>query len=62
MEDLGKNHNNLIQEEYNIQNLHDIKNQKIRDAERYYEQAMLGTMNLTLGIVFIGSLIIKNII
>jgi hypothetical protein len=62
MEDLGKNHNNLIQEEYNIQNLHDIKNQKIKDAERYYEQAMLGTMNITLGIVFIGSLIIKNII
>jgi len=62
MKDLGKSHNDLMQEEYNIQNLHDIKNQSIKDAKKYYEQAMLGTMNLTLGIIFIGSLIIKNIL
>ena len=62
MESLGKNKNELIQEEYVIQNAHDVKMEKIKDAERYYEQAMLGTMNLSLGIILVGSLLIRNLL
>ena len=60
MESLGKNE--LTQTECQIQNTHDTKMQKIKDAEKYYQQALLGTMNLTLGIVLISSLLIKKIL
>ena len=60
MESLGKNE--LAQTECQIQNTHDTKIQKIKDAEKYYQQALLGTMNLTLGIVLISSLLIKKIL
>lgn len=60
MESLGKNE--LTQTECQIQNTHDTKIQKIKDAEKYYQQALLGTMNLTLGIVLISSLLIKKIL
>ena len=60
MESLGKNE--LVQQECNIQNTHETKMQKIKDAEKYYQQALLGTMNLTLGIILIGSLLINKIL
>tara|TARA_B100000508_G_C11436220_1_gene266165 strand:+ start:721 stop:918 length:198 start_codon:yes stop_codon:yes gene_type:complete len=62
MESLGKNKNQLMQEEYEINNTHHVKMQKIKDAEKYYQQAMLGTMNLSLGIVLLGSLLIRQIL
>lgn len=62
MESLGKNKNELMQEEYVIQNAHGVKTEKIKDAQRYYEQAMLGTMNLSLGIILVGSLLIRNLL
>lgn len=62
MESLGKNKNELMQEEYVIQNAHNVKMEKIKDAERYYEQAMLGTMNLSLGIILVSSLVIRNLL
>ena len=60
MESLGKNE--LTQTECQIQNTHDTKMQKIKDAEKYYQQAILGTMNLTFGIILIGSLLIKKVL
>lgn len=60
MESLGKNE--FVQQECNIQNTHDTKMQKIKDAEKYYQQALLGSMNLTLGIILIGSLLINKIL
>ena len=62
MESLGKNKNELMQQEHVIQNAHDVKMEKIKDAQRYYEQAMLGTMNLSLGIILVGSLLIRNLL
>ena len=56
------NVNELMQEEYVIQNAHNVKMEKIKDAERYYEQAMLGTMNLSLGIILVSSLVIRNLL
>ena len=60
MESLGKNE--FVQQECNIQNTHDTKMQKIKDAEKYYQQAILGTMNLTFGVILIGSLLINKIL
>ena len=60
MESLGKNE--LAQTECQIQNTHDTKMQKIKDAEKYYQQAILGTMNLTFGVILIGSLLINKIL
>lgn len=60
MESLGKNE--FVQQECNIQDTHETKMQKIKDAEKYYQQALLGSMNLTLGIILIGSLLINKIL
>ena len=45
-----------------IEKNHNIHDQNFKDQHKYYEQALLGTINLSIGIIFTGFLLFKKLI
>ena len=45
---------------YEIKNKHELYNAKYEDIEKYRNQALIGTINLSIGILITGIMIIKN--
>tara|TARA_B100001057_G_scaffold497573_2_gene602077 strand:- start:923 stop:1075 length:153 start_codon:yes stop_codon:yes gene_type:complete len=43
-----------------IENEHKKLEQQYVDSQKYYNQAFLGTINMSIGILFIGFMILKN--
>tara|TARA_A200000159_G_C7087797_1_gene241273 strand:+ start:313 stop:465 length:153 start_codon:yes stop_codon:yes gene_type:complete len=43
-----------------IENQHKTLEQNYLDSQKYYNQAFLATINLSIGIVFISFMILKN--
>jgi len=43
-----------------IENQHKTLEKNYLDAQKYYNQAFLGTINMSIGILFIGFMILKN--
>jgi len=53
---------NLNEQEKKINEEHRIHDQQFKDQNRYYEQALLGTVNLSIGLVFASFLLFKKLI
>ena len=60
LQDLTKE--DLENKENNIKKTHNIYDQKLKDQQKYYEQALLGTINLSIGIIFSSFLLFKKLI
>jgi hypothetical protein len=44
---------------FEIENKHEISREQLNNMNDYYHQALMGTINLSLGIVITGVMIIK---
>tara|TARA_B100000035_G_C21008692_1_gene558572 strand:- start:1371 stop:1553 length:183 start_codon:yes stop_codon:yes gene_type:complete len=53
---------NLNEQEKRIHEQHDIHEQQFKDKNKYYEQALLGTVNLSIGLVFASFLLFKKLV
>jgi len=53
---------NLNEQEKKINEEHRIHDKQFKDQNRYYEQALLGTVNLSIGLVFASFLLFKKLI
>jgi len=60
LQDLRKE--DLENQENNLKRTHNIYDQKLKEQQKYYEQALLGTINLSIGIVFSSFLLFKKLI
>tara|TARA_X000000950_G_scaffold246350_1_gene303787 strand:+ start:756 stop:944 length:189 start_codon:yes stop_codon:yes gene_type:complete len=60
LQDLRKE--DLENQENNLKRTHNIYDQKLKDQQKYYEQALLGTINLSIGIIFSSFLLFKKLI
>mgnify|MGYP001498319770 CR=1 FL=1 len=60
LQDLRKE--DLENQENKLKRTHNIYDQKLKDQQKYYEQALLGTINLSIGIIFSSFLLFKKLI
>ena len=62
METQNLSKEDLEKQEKDIEKDHNIHDQNYKDQHKYYEQALLGTINLSIGIVFTSFLLFKKLI
>lgn len=60
LQDLTKE--DLENQETSLKKTHNIYDQQLKDQQKYYEQALLGTINLTIGIIFSSFLLFKKLV
>ena len=44
---------------YTIETKHDLANSEYNQIEKYHKQALIGTMNLSIGVIITGIMIMK---